>query len=67
MPNCWATLYHRHASETPLKYRFACGPMMACLWPLDPPFPHQLKKVVKVGPPPTKLPGSVHVLEYKLI
>ena len=53
-----------HASETPLKWRFAGGrfaggPMIY----LDPLSPHQLKKnVVKVGPPLTKVPGSAHEL-----
>ena len=38
--------HHRHASETPFKWRFAGGPMMARLkWYLDPAYPHQnLKK-----------------------
>ena len=36
---------HLHGSETPFKWRFAGGPMMARLkWYLDPPSPHQLKK-----------------------
>ena len=29
-------------------------------WYSDPPSPHQLKQVVKVGPPLTKLSGSAH-------
>ena len=34
--------HHRHASETPFKWRFAGGPMMArLLWYLDPPSPHR--------------------------
>ena len=36
--------HHQHASETPFKWRYAGGPMMARLkWYLDPPTPHQLK------------------------
>ena len=35
---------------------------MACLWwYLSPTSSHQLKKLVKVGPPQTKLFGSAHV------
>ena len=54
--------HHRHASETPFKWRFAGGPMMArLLWYIDPISPDQLKKnVVKVGPPLTTLSGSAH-------
>ena len=34
--------HHRHTSETPLKWRFADGPMMARLkWYFAPPSPHQ--------------------------
>ena len=38
--------HHRHASETPFKWRFAGGPMMArfIYWYLDPLCPHQLKR-----------------------
>ena len=52
--------HHRHASETPFKWRFADGPMVARLkWYLNP--PHQLNKNdVKVGRPLTKLSGSAH-------
>ena len=56
--------HHWHASETPFKWRFTDGPMMARLqWYLDPPAPHQLRKktlsdLVKVGPPLTTLSGS---------
>ena len=51
--------HHWHASETPLKWCFAGGPTMArLLWYLDCPPTHQLKNVVKVGPPLTKLSGS---------
>ena len=55
--------HHRHASETPLKWRFAGGPMMAQLKRyLDPLSPNQLKKnVIKFGPPLTKLSGFAHV------
>ena len=53
--------HHRHASETPFKWRFAGGPMMARLkLHLDSPSPHQLKTLVKVGPPLIKLSGSAH-------
>ena len=47
---CWAIIgppakRHLPASETPFKWRFACGPIMAdLLWYLDPLSPHQLKK-----------------------
>ena len=50
--------HHRHASETPFKWRFAGGPIMARLnWYLDPLSPRELKKnneknPAKVGPPP---------------
>ena len=61
--------HHRHASETPFKWRFAGGPMFAqLLWYWDPLYPTQLKKnVVKVGPPLTKLSGSVHANFYLLL
>ena len=40
--------HHQHASETPFKWRFAGGSMMARLkCYLDPPTPHQLKKKQK--------------------
>ena len=48
--------HHRHTSETPFTWRFACGPMMACLYIffLYPLSFHQLKKnVVKVELPLT--------------
>ena len=36
--------HYRPASETPFKWRFAGGPMMARIkWYFDPPSPHQLK------------------------
>ena len=56
--------HHRRTSETPFKWRFACGPMMARLqWQMDPLSLHQLKKyIVKVGSPLTKHSGSVHVV-----
>ena len=58
--------HFRHASETPFKWRFAGGPMMAHLSLfLDHSSPYQLKKQqknVKVGPPLTKLSGSAHVV-----
>ena len=41
--------HHRHASETPLKWRFAGGPMITSLYcHLDPPFRHKLNKVVSL-------------------
>ena len=55
--------HHRHASETPFKWSFAGGPMMARLqWYMDPRSSHKLKKnnLVKVVPPLTKLSGSAH-------
>ena len=54
---------HRHVSETPFKWHFADGPMLASLWwYLNPLSSHQLKKkhIVKAGPPLTKLSGSAH-------
>ena len=59
--------HHRPASETPFKWRFAGGPMMAlfkCY--LDPLCPHRKKKkkkkkkkkLVRVGPPLAKFSGS---------
>ena len=65
--------HHRDVSETPFKWRFAGGPMMACLrWYFDPPSPYQLskqqkktKKLVRVGPPQTKRSGPVHVLPLR--
>ena len=55
----------RPTSETPFKWRFAWGPMMARFLVLNAKMdplssPHQLKKV-RVGPPLTKLSGSAHV------
>ena len=36
--------HHRQTSETPFKWRFAGGPMVArLLWHLDPLSPHHLK------------------------
>ena len=66
LPSQHSTLdHHRHPSETPFKWRFAGGPMMAHffsdMWILSP-----LKKKKKrcqscrVGPPLTKLSGSAH-------
>ena len=56
--------HHRPASETPFKWRFTGGPLMARLkWYLDPSSPHQTynkEKVVKVRPPLRKLSGSAH-------
>ena len=68
--------HHRPASETPLKWRFASGPMMARFnWYLDPLSPHQIKKkerkeeknVVRIEPPVTRteLSGSAHVPNIK--
>ena len=45
--------HHRHASETPFKWRFTGGPMMARLqWYFDPPSPliKKLKNLSKLGP-----------------
>ena len=54
--------HHWVASETPFKWRFAGGPIMARLeLRLDPCFPHQLSvQQIRVGPPLTKLSGSAH-------
>ena len=62
--------HHWHISETPFnetpfKWPFVGGPTMGRLLCLDilPPLEHQLKKEkkpFKVGPPLTKLSGSVH-------
>ena len=57
---------YRQANETPFKWYFAGGPMMARLyWHLDPPSPHTLKEKknvleVEVGPPLIKRSGSAH-------
>ena len=65
--------HHRHASETPFKWRFAGGPMMVrSQWYLDPPSAHQLrtkpkKNVNWTGPPLTKLSGSAHDLQTHVI
>ena len=55
---CWAII--GSASETPFKWRFAGGLMMARL------SPHlkRKKNVVKVGPPLTKLSGSAQGCQY---
>ena len=45
--------HNQHVSETPF---YDDGPLL-----VDPPSPYQLKNIVKVGPPLTKLSGSVHV------
>ena len=53
--------HHRDASETPFKWRFPGGPMMARFkWYFDHLSPHQLKNIVKVRPPLTKVSGSAH-------
>ena len=45
---------HQHASETPFKWRFASGPMMARLkWYSS----AKKKNVFKIGPPLTKRSG----------
>ena len=49
--------YNRHASQTPYKWHFADGPMMAHIqWDMEPPSLYHLRKknVVKVGPPSDK-------------
>ena len=63
--------YHRHASETPFKWRFAVGPMMTRLYVYLDPFINKKKKKkkkkkkrCKVGPPPAKLSGSAYVKTY---
>ena len=53
--------HHQNARETPftIKWHFACGSMMSRLeWYFDLNKPK--KTFVKVGPPLTKLSGSVH-------
>ena len=61
----YMTGHHRPASETPFKWCFSSGPIMAPafsgIWILSPPY--QLKKRFQswVGPPLTKLSGSAHV------
>ena len=49
--------HHQHASETQFKWRLA-GPVYSGIWILPPLI--NLKNVVKVGPPLTKLSGSAH-------
>ena len=47
--------HHRHASETPYKWRFAGGPMMSRLqWYLDPTSPRQLKNRCQMCTPSDK-------------
>ena len=54
--------HHQHTRETPFKWHFTGGPMMArLLWYLDPPSPHQPKKKhITVGPPPPPPPPPPH-------
>ena len=56
--------YHRYASETPFKWRFAGGPMMARLyWYLDPPSfikETKRKKNCQSWTPSDKTSGSAH-------
>ena len=67
LPSQHSTLgHHRHPSETPFKWRFAGGPMMArfCdIWILSPLKKRKRKKrcqSCRVGSPLTKLSGSAH-------
>ena len=49
--------HHRPATERQFQWRFAGGQRIASLkWYLDP----TKKNIVRVGPPLTKLSGSVH-------
>ena len=62
--------HHLQSSETPFKWRFAGGQMVARLWwYLDPLSFHQLKKknVFKVGSPLTKLSGYVHAMGRSVV
>ena len=52
--------HHRHANETPFKWRFAGVPMYVPLIVLIG-FCHKKKKLCKVGPRLAKLSGSAHV------
>ena len=54
--------HHRHASETPFKWRVAGGPMMARgIWILPPLINYkEEKKRCQIGPLLTKLSGSAH-------
>ena len=53
--------HHRDASETPFKWRFGGGPIMARFkLYFDHLSFHQLKNAVKVRPPLTKVSGSAH-------
>ena len=60
--------HHRRASETPFKWRFSDGDLLAGRWwpaysgiLILPPLIN-LKEVVKVGPPPIERSGSAHVI-----
>ena len=63
--------HHGPASETPFKWRFIGGPMMAHfsdIWTSTKKIIKKIKKkVTKYGPPPTKLSGSAHALSGKLV
>ena len=49
------------SNETPFKWRFAGGPMMARFkWYFDHLSSQQLKNIVKIRPPLTKVSGSAH-------
>ena len=56
--------HHRHASEKPFEWRFACGQMMpsfSAIWILS--ALNIIKKnVVRLGPPLAKFSGSAHDL-----
>ena len=54
--------HHWHASETPFKWRFAGGPMMARFyWYLDSPSPHQHKKTLSKVDHSDKHSGHAHM------
>ena len=55
--------HHRHASETPFICRFAGGPVVVFRSPLP---SSTKKKVVKAGPPLTKLSGSAHAANIQI-
>ena len=59
---------HRHASETPFKWRFAGwaddGPHIVVFGSSFPSSKYKQQKKVKVRPPLTKLSGSAHALEH---
>ena len=55
---CWGIIV---PSKTPFKCRFTGGAMMTRLkWYLEPLSSHQIKRLVKIGHPLSKLSGSAH-------